>query len=208
MHEAVLSRADNVDVVVMAAAVADYTPADRLPQKMPKDAESLTLVMQRTPDILGDLGRRRLAKGDSPVLVGFAAETEDLIRRAAAKREKKHIDLIVANDVSRDDAGFDVDTNEVTIIGPEGADHIPLQGKAHIAAAILDRIELGSLVLQLPVHELRAPVRDPGADEVGPAGRHSLQAVRRRPVRECEREHLRGEQERVLEDDGDLHPGG
>ena len=75
------------------------------------------------------------------MLVGFAAETEDVLRRAGAKRDKKHIDLIVANDVSRDDAGFDVDVNEVTIIGPEGADHLPLQSKAKVAAAVLDRIE-------------------------------------------------------------------
>ena len=141
MHEAVLLRADTMDVVIMAAAVADYAPADPALQKISKDRESLTLVLHRTPDILGDLGSRRLAKGGGPVLVGFAAETEDVLRRAGAKRDKKHIDLIVANDVSRDDAGFDVDVNEVTIIGPEGADHLPLQSKAKVAAAVLDRIE-------------------------------------------------------------------
>jgi phosphopantothenoylcysteine decarboxylase/phosphopantothenate--cysteine ligase len=141
MHEAVLSRADSMDVVVMAAAVADYAPMDPALQKISKDHESLTLVLQRTPDILGDLGNRRLKKGDGPILVGFAAETEDVIRRAGAKRDRKHVDLIVANDVSRDDAGFDVDVNEVTIIGPEGADHLPLQSKAKVAAVVLDRIE-------------------------------------------------------------------
>jgi phosphopantothenoylcysteine decarboxylase/phosphopantothenate--cysteine ligase len=141
MHEAVLARAGSMDVVVMAAAVADYAPADRARQKMSKDRESLTVVLQRTPDILGDLGNRRLAKGDGPVLVGFAAETEDVIRRAGAKRDSKHVDLMVANDVSREDAGFDVDANEVTIVGPEGAEHLPLQSKAKVAAAVLDRIE-------------------------------------------------------------------
>jgi phosphopantothenoylcysteine decarboxylase/phosphopantothenate--cysteine ligase len=141
MHEAVLLRADTMDVVVMAAAVADYTPADPAVEKLSKDRDSLTLVLQRTQDILADLGSRRLANGGGPVLVGFAAETEDVLRRAGAKRESKHIDLIVANDVSRTDAGFDVDVNEVTIIGPEGADHLPLQSKAKVAAAVLDRIE-------------------------------------------------------------------
>jgi phosphopantothenoylcysteine decarboxylase/phosphopantothenate--cysteine ligase len=141
MYEAVLACAGSMDVVVMAAAVADYSPVDRALQKMSKGSESLTVVLQRTPDILGDLGNRRLAKGDGPVLVGFAAETEDVIRRAGAKRDSKHVDLMVANDVSRGDAGFDVDVNEVTIIGPDGADHIPLQSKAKIAAAVLDRIE-------------------------------------------------------------------
>jgi phosphopantothenoylcysteine decarboxylase / phosphopantothenate---cysteine ligase len=146
MHQAVLLRADTMDVVIMAAAVADYAPADPSLQKISKDRESLTLVLHRTPDILGDLGSRRLGKGSGPVLVGFAAETEDVLRRAGAKREKKHIDLIVANDVSRGDAGFDVDVNEVTIIGPEGADHLPLQSKAKVAAAVLDRIE--KLIIQ------------------------------------------------------------
>ena len=141
MHEAVLVRADAMDVVVMAAAVADYTPADPAPGKLSKDRESLTLVLQRTPDILGDLGSRRLAKGFGPVLVGFAAETEDVLRRATTKRDKKHVDLIVANDVSRDDSGFDVDVNEVTIISADGADHQPLQSKAKVASAVLDRIE-------------------------------------------------------------------
>jgi phosphopantothenoylcysteine decarboxylase/phosphopantothenate--cysteine ligase len=141
MHAAVLSRADAMDVVIMAAAVADYAPVDPVGQKLSKDSESLTLVLRRTPDILGDLGSRRLAKGDGPVLVGFAAETEDVVPRAGAKRERKHIDFIVANDVSRDDAGFDVDVNKVTIIGPQGADHLPLQSKAKVAADVLDRVE-------------------------------------------------------------------
>ena len=150
MHEAVLARADAMDVVVMAAAVADYTPADPAVEKLSKDRESLTLVLQRTPDILGDLGSRRLAKGGGPVLVGFAAETEDVLRRATAKRDRKHVDLIVANDVSRADSGFDVDVNEVTIIGPDGADQHPLQSKANVAAAVLDRIE--KLLTQRPAN--------------------------------------------------------
>src|SRR5205814_4673086 len=96
----------------------------------------------KTPDILADLGRRRLSSSSAgPLLVGFAAETEDVVARARAKRETKRADLIVANDVSRPDAGFDVETNAVTIVGPEGAEPLPLQTKAHVAAAILDRIE-------------------------------------------------------------------
>ncbi|HEY3043278.1 MAG TPA: phosphopantothenoylcysteine decarboxylase, partial [Vicinamibacterales bacterium] len=109
-----------------------------------------------TPDILGDLGRRRLAKGGGPLLVGFAAETEDVIRRASAKRETKNVDLMVANDVSRSDSGFDVDANEVTLIGPDGPGDIaslPLQSKARVAAAVLDRIE------KLLTHEPRSPRR-------------------------------------------------
>ena len=141
MHQAVMSRADAMDVVVMAAAVADYAPVESLPQKLSKDGDSLTLVLRRTADILGDLAHRRGAGGGRPLLVGFAAETEDVVRRAIAKREKKQVDLIVANDVSRLDAGFDVDENEVTLVGPGGAEHLPLQSKARVAAAVLDRVE-------------------------------------------------------------------
>jgi len=75
------------------------------------------------------------------VLVGFAAETENVIARATAKREKKHADLIVANDVSQSDRGFDVDTNAVTIVGPDGTESFPVQPKTQIAARIVDRIE-------------------------------------------------------------------
>jgi phosphopantothenoylcysteine decarboxylase/phosphopantothenate--cysteine ligase len=141
MHRAILDRADALDVVVMAAAVADYTPSERAPQKVSKDADTLTLVLERTPDILGDLGRRRMASGKGPVLVGFAAETENVTERARSKRENKHVDLIVANDVSRSDAGFDVDTNAVTIVGPDGVEQLPLQPKARVAVELLDRIE-------------------------------------------------------------------
>jgi phosphopantothenoylcysteine decarboxylase / phosphopantothenate---cysteine ligase len=141
MHQAVMSRADDMDVMVMAAAVADYMPAERAAQKVAKDADTLTLTLTRTPDILGSLGQRRVARGSGPMLVGFAAETQDVVARAAAKRERKHADFIVANDVSRSDAGFDVDTNAVTIVGPDGAESLPLQSKSRVAAEILDRIE-------------------------------------------------------------------
>ena len=141
MHRTVLARADGMHVVIMAAAVADYAPAERASQKVPKDADTMTMVLKRTPDILADLGQRRLASGQGPLLVGFAAETENVVARAAAKREEKHADMIVANDVSRADAGFDVETNAVTIIGRSGVESLPVQSKARVAAAILDRVE-------------------------------------------------------------------
>ena len=141
MHEAVLGRADEMALVVMAAAVADYAPDRRAPQKMAKQGDTLTLTLKKTPDILADLGQRRLASGTGPVLVGFAAETEDVVAHTAAKRERKHVDVIVANDVSRADAGFEVDTNAVTIVGANGAEPVPLQSKAGVAAAILNHVE-------------------------------------------------------------------
>jgi phosphopantothenoylcysteine decarboxylase/phosphopantothenate--cysteine ligase len=141
MHAAVLERARQIDVVVMAAAVADYAPAERAPQKVSKDAETLTVVLKRTPDILGDLGRLRSQTGNGPVLVGFAAETQHVLTSASAKREAKHVDLIVANDVSKPGVGFDADMNEVTMVGPDGAEALPLQSKSRVASAILDRVE-------------------------------------------------------------------
>jgi phosphopantothenoylcysteine decarboxylase/phosphopantothenate--cysteine ligase len=141
MHGAVLEHASRADVVIMAAAVADYAPAGRAMQKEPKGPRTLTIVLEKTPDILGDLGARRLASGKGPILVGFAAETDEVVARATAKRDRKHVDVIVANDVSRADAGFDVETNAVTIVGEGGAESLPLQSKVRVAAAILDRVE-------------------------------------------------------------------
>jgi phosphopantothenoylcysteine decarboxylase/phosphopantothenate--cysteine ligase len=141
MHGAVLHHAERADVVIMAAAVADYTPERRADQKISKRDDELTVVLKKTPDILADLGARRAASGRGPVLVGFAAETENVVARAAVKREAKQVDLIVANDVSREDAGFEVDTNAVTIVGNDSSETLPLQPKTRVAMAILDRIE-------------------------------------------------------------------
>jgi len=151
MYAAVLARADDADAVVMAAAVADYTLAGGShAQKIAKDAESLTVTLVRTPDILRELGARR-GSGAKPggggapplkaVLVGFAAETGDVVARAKAKLAAKRVDLIVANDVSRADAGFEVETNEATLISADGEEPLPLQRKTDMASAILDRIE-------------------------------------------------------------------
>jgi phosphopantothenoylcysteine decarboxylase/phosphopantothenate--cysteine ligase len=102
----------------------------------------LTLTLQRTKDILSDLGSMRAGLGgERPILVGFAAETQDLLARAREKRARKKVDLIVANDVSQPDQGFDADTNAVTIIGDGDEQVVPLQSKARIAAVILDRVE-------------------------------------------------------------------
>ena len=142
MHEAVMRVASNADVVIMAAAVADYAPAAPAAQKVTKTDGPLTLTLQRTKDILSDLGSMRAGLGgDRPVLVGFAAETQDLLARAREKRVRKKVDLIVANDVSKPDQGFDADTNAVTIVGEGDEQVVPLQSKARVAAVILDRVE-------------------------------------------------------------------
>jgi phosphopantothenoylcysteine decarboxylase/phosphopantothenate--cysteine ligase len=141
MHEAVMQRGDATDIVIMAAAVADYAPERIAPQKIAKQDDSLTVTLKKNPDILAELGQRRLAAGRGPMLVGFAAETDDVVARARAKRERKRVDVIVANDVSRADAGFDVDANAVTIVDAHGAETIPLQSKSAVAAAILTHLE-------------------------------------------------------------------
>ena len=140
MHEAVTARAPAADVVIMAAAVADYTPGAAAAGKIHKDRESMTLTLVRTPDIIGELGRRR-AGADRPILVGFAAETDDVVAEARKKRREKGLDLVVANDVSRSDAGFEVDDNEVTIVSADGEEVVPLQSKTAIAGRVLDRVE-------------------------------------------------------------------
>jgi phosphopantothenoylcysteine decarboxylase/phosphopantothenate--cysteine ligase len=141
MHEAVMRAAASADVVIMAAAVADYTPVQAASGKIAKTDAPMTLTLQRTRDILADLGSMRAGMGGShPVLVGFAAETEDLVARARAKRGRKRVDLIVANDVSQRDRGFDTNANAVTLIGDGYEETVPLQSKDRIAAVILDRI--------------------------------------------------------------------
>ena len=142
MHHAVIRAAADCDAVIMAAAVADYTPAERAPGKVTKTDAPLTITLQRTRDILSDLGAMRGDLGPAaPVLVGFAAETEDVVARARVKRVSKKVDLMVANDVSMPDRGFDSETNAVTIIGEDGEQDVPLQGKDRVAAVILDRVE-------------------------------------------------------------------
>jgi phosphopantothenoylcysteine decarboxylase/phosphopantothenate--cysteine ligase len=141
MHAAVTDRTAGQDVVVMSAAVADYTPAEPATKKLKKDDGPVTITLHRTKDILGELGRLPSRKQGVPVLVGFAAETHDVVSYAKSKLQQKAADLIVANDVSRADAGFDVDTNAVSLVSSGGVEDVPLQSKAAVAARILDRIE-------------------------------------------------------------------
>ena len=135
MRDAVHRELDAATMLFMAAAVADYRPARPLVQKLKKQAGTLQLELERTADILGEL--RGLA-GDR-LLVGFAAETERVVANAERKLRAKRLDLIVANDVARADAGFEVDTNAVVLIDASGRVEVPLASKAEIAERILDR---------------------------------------------------------------------
>lgn len=141
MHAAVMDRAIGQDAIIMAAAVADYTPAQPAQQKVKKADGPVTITLHRTRDILGELGKLPSRKQKVPVLVGFAAETTDVVAYAQSKLQQKAADLMVANDVSRSDAGFDVDANAVTLVSAAGAEELPLQAKAAVAQRILDRVE-------------------------------------------------------------------
>ncbi|MEZ5293934.1 MAG: bifunctional phosphopantothenoylcysteine decarboxylase/phosphopantothenate--cysteine ligase CoaBC [Vicinamibacterales bacterium] len=141
MLDAVLPRAAGVDVVVMAAAVADYTPEQVAAQKVAKSDGGWTVSLTRTADILATLGALPSRAAGRPVLVGFAAETHDVLDHADAKRRRKSIDLIVANDVSQAGAGFEVETNIVTLMDDRGRESLPLLTKAEVAARLLDRVE-------------------------------------------------------------------
>ena len=138
MYEAVMARRD-ADVVLMAAAVADYTPADRSEHKTKKSEGDATMALVRTRDILAELGA---AKNERQVLVGFAMETEDGIANATGKVEAKNLDWIVLNHLNEKGSGFGVDTNQVVLLRRDGArEDLPLMSKDAVARTILDRIE-------------------------------------------------------------------
>ncbi len=133
MKEAVEARYDQVDVVIMAAAVADFRVAHVEDQKI-KKMESMTLELIKNPDILESLGKTK----SHQILVGFAAETQNLVAYGQAKVAKKNLDMLVANDVSKSDGGFNVDTNEGYILYPDGGQEvIPHMTKVQMAAHIL-----------------------------------------------------------------------
>jgi phosphopantothenoylcysteine decarboxylase/phosphopantothenate--cysteine ligase len=134
-----LARAD-ADVVLMAAAVADYRPAEPQAGKRPKDGQEWTVTLEPTTDVLRELGTRRDA-GTRSVLVGFAADSgERGLERAREKLATKKVDLIVFNDVSRDDIGFDTADNEVVLVSADGERRLEKAAKGRIAAAILDEV--------------------------------------------------------------------
>ncbi len=136
-----LARSD-ADIVLMAAAVADYRPAEALGSKRSKDGDAWDVTLEPTDDVLAELGRRRT---DGQILVGFAAdEGEAGLERARLKMARKNGTLFVFNDVSRSDIGFDADQNEVVVVSPQGDRTISKRDKSAVAAAILD--EVGALL--------------------------------------------------------------
>jgi len=137
MFEESIKRYKSMDIVIMAAAVSDFRPAQPFLKKIKKSKESLTISLIKTPDILEEMGRE---KGSS-FLVGFAAETENLLTNARKKLKRKNIDLMVANDVTKPGAGFEGDTNIVTLVtSKKKSERLPKLSKDQVAHRILDKI--------------------------------------------------------------------
>lgn len=138
MFESVMGELPNATVFVAAAAVADYAPAKAADAKIKKDGlDTLTLKLKKTPDILSEVSKRR---GDGQLVVGFAAETNDVVMHARIKMGKKGLDLVVANDLTKEGAGFNTDTNIATVISKNDAIELPLMPKREMADKILDEI--------------------------------------------------------------------
>jgi phosphopantothenoylcysteine decarboxylase/phosphopantothenate--cysteine ligase len=137
MADAVLTRYPDVDVVVMAAAVADFRPKASAPEKIKKASGPPEIVLEPTIDILAELGQKKFTQ----YLVGFAAETERLVEQAAAKMAAKRVDLMVANDVTAPGSGFEVDTNRAVLITPDGTTRqLEQMLKIELADAIWDQV--------------------------------------------------------------------
>jgi phosphopantothenoylcysteine decarboxylase/phosphopantothenate--cysteine ligase len=137
MYRAVLAKIESAHVVIKAAAVADYRPVQRADRKLKKEHGVPEIVLEPTPDILAEVGKRKRDQ----ILVGFAAETDDLAANARKKLERKNLDLMVANDVGQVGAGFDVDTNVVRILDSAGSiEDVPLSSKREVADRVLDRV--------------------------------------------------------------------
>jgi phosphopantothenoylcysteine decarboxylase/phosphopantothenate--cysteine ligase len=136
MRDAVLKAVKKADVLIMAAAVADYQPKAIAKSKIKKESrQGLTLELVKTPDILSEVT-------GNIIKVGFAAESENMVANARKKLRNKGLDLVVANDITQTDAGFDVDTNRVTMIDKKGkTEDLPLMSKREVAERILDRVK-------------------------------------------------------------------
>lgn len=138
LYDQMLALCPKMDVVIQAAAPADFTPETVADQKIKKQGnEPLVIRLTQTPDVAAAVGK---TKKEGQTLVGFAAETNDVLQNAQKKLAKKNLDLIVANDVTAPGAGFDVDTNIVTFVTQDGLEKLPKMKKAEVADALLDRI--------------------------------------------------------------------
>jgi phosphopantothenoylcysteine decarboxylase/phosphopantothenate--cysteine ligase len=139
MYDAVVANYKEADIIIKSAAVADYTPTTVANQKMKKSDDDMSIELTRTEDILAWLGQHKL---DNQKLCGFAMETENLLENATAKLAKKNADMIVANSIATEGAGFGVDTNVATLITSDGAEPLDMMSKEELAKIILDKLNL------------------------------------------------------------------
>lgn len=135
MYNAVMKYKDEADIIVKSAAVADYTPVAASSEKIKKQSDDMRIELKRTKDILKELGQSRR---ENQFICGFAMETENLIENAVRKLESKNVDMIVANSLKTEGAGFGTDTNVVTLIKKDGKTELPLMSKTDVAMKILD----------------------------------------------------------------------
>ncbi len=141
MQEAVLAAIPGADALIMAAAVADFQPVTLAEQKIKKEGKVSEIRLEPTPDILRSVAQFKSEKGWPRFTVGFAAETQHLLENASAKLQSKKVDLMVANDVLAEDAGFAADTNRVTLLFPDGREEpMPLMSKEQVAVKIMERV--------------------------------------------------------------------
>ena len=137
MYEAVISESDDMDIIIKAAAVADYRPRNVASEKVKKSGDHMSIELERTDDILKYLGEH---KREGQFLCGFSMETENMIENSKKKLEKKNLDMIVANNLKVQGAGFGTDTNIVTLITKDTIAELPIMGKEEVASSLLDKI--------------------------------------------------------------------
>lgn len=140
MYEAVMEAAKDSDIIIKAAAVADYTPLEVMDNKIKKSDGDMSIPLKRTDDIIGTLGKIKLEGSRKFFLCGFSMETEHMLENSKAKLEKKNLDMIVANNVKVAGAGFGTDTNVVTVITKDKAEELPIMSKEQVAHELLNRI--------------------------------------------------------------------
>jgi len=142
MLEAVMREINGADALIMAAAVADFRPINASTDKLKKEAGIPQIHLENAPDILHEVAKYKERGGEVGVVIGFAAETRDLLKNARQKLEQKNLDMIIANNIEAEGSGFSVDTNQVTLLYPDGgSESLPLMSKAEVAAGVLERVK-------------------------------------------------------------------
>ncbi|MCE1255437.1 MAG: bifunctional 4'-phosphopantothenoylcysteine decarboxylase/phosphopantothenoylcysteine synthetase, partial [Anaerolineae bacterium] len=141
MLTATMQASASADVLIMSAAVADFRPVQAAPQKIKKEQGAPLIQLEANPDILKEVGSRKKASGFPRKIIGFAAESENLIKNATSKLQSKGADLFVANDISSSQTGFEVDLNQVTFLSADGlVEKLPVLSKTEVAEKLIEKV--------------------------------------------------------------------